>query len=194
MGDFDHRCGLPVARVAAPAAALGTGLRRYDLFLKCVVFRNRCGANAPSLRRRSESIALGFVFPSNAMRSSRSAQSRVPDMGSLFTSSSSAASFRFPDPVRGRVQRQLLQERAGGADDLPGRAVHHPGPGVLENLAAGLFILPFFLFSATSGQLADKYEKSRLIRFTKLLEIGIMVLAAVAFALKSLPLMLSRCS
>ena len=46
-------------------------------------------------------------------------------------------------------------------------------------------------FSATSGQLADKYEKSRLIRFTKLLEIGIMVLAAVAFALKSLPLMLS---
>ena len=64
-------------------------------------------------------------------------------------------------------------------------------PGVLVNLAAGLFILPFFLFSATSGQLADKYEKSRLIRFTKLLEIGIMVLAAVAFALKSLPLMLS---
>lgn len=63
-------------------------------------------------------------------------------------------------------------------------------PGVLVNLAAGLFILPFFLFSATSGQLADKYEKSRLIRFTKLLEIGIMVLAAVAFALKSLPLML----
>ena len=63
-------------------------------------------------------------------------------------------------------------------------------PGVLVNLAAGLFILPFFLFSATSGQLADKYEKSRLIRFTKLLEIGIMVLAAVAFALRSLPLML----
>ena len=62
---------------------------------------------------------------------------------------------------------------------------------MLVNLAAGLFILPFFLFSATSGQLADKYEKSRLIRFTKLLEIGIMVLAAVAFALKSLPLMLS---
>jgi 1-acyl-sn-glycerol-3-phosphate acyltransferase len=63
-------------------------------------------------------------------------------------------------------------------------------PGVLVNLAAGVFILPFFLFSATAGQLADKSEKSRLIRFTKLLEIVIMLLAAVGFALMSLPLML----
>jgi 1-acyl-sn-glycerol-3-phosphate acyltransferase len=51
----------------------------------------------------------------------------------------------------------------------------------LINLAAGLFILPFFLFSATFGQLADKMEKSRLIRLTKLLELGIMVGAAVGF-------------
>ena len=48
------------------------------------------------------------------------------------------------------------------------------------NLAAALFILPFFLFSATCGQIAEKYEKSRLIRSTKLLEIVIMALAAVA--------------
>src|SRR4051812_23536560 len=48
----------------------------------------------------------------------------------------------------------------------------------LANLASGLFILPFFLFSATSGQLADKYEKSRLIRFVKLFEIGIMLVGA----------------
>src|SRR3954447_22771223 len=34
---------------------------------------------------------------------------------------------------------------------------------MLQNLAQALFILPFFLFSATAGQLADKYEKSRLI-------------------------------
>ena len=40
--------------------------------------------------------------------------------------------------------------------------------GVLVNLAAGIFILPFFLFSATAGQLADKYERSRLIRLVKL--------------------------
>lgn len=64
-------------------------------------------------------------------------------------------------------------------------------PGILVNLAAGLFILPFFLFSATAGQLADKFEKSRLIRFTKLLEVVIMLLGSVAFAMMSLPLMLA---
>lgn len=63
-------------------------------------------------------------------------------------------------------------------------------PGILVNLCAGLFILPFFLFSATAGQIADKYEKSRLMRFTKLLEIVIMVLGSAAFALESLALML----
>lgn len=63
-------------------------------------------------------------------------------------------------------------------------------PGVLVNLCAGLFILPFFLFSATSGQIADKYEKSRLMRFTKLLEIVVMALGGIAFAVESLPLML----
>ncbi|MGD8574599.1 MAG: MFS transporter [Gammaproteobacteria bacterium] len=51
----------------------------------------------------------------------------------------------------------------------------------LVNVAAGLFILPFFLFSASAGQLADKYEKSRLIRRIKLAEIAIMVLAALGF-------------
>lgn len=49
------------------------------------------------------------------------------------------------------------------------------------NLAAGLFILPFFLFSATAGVLADNYEKSALIRSIKLAEIVIMALAALAF-------------
>jgi 1-acyl-sn-glycerol-3-phosphate acyltransferase len=53
------------------------------------------------------------------------------------------------------------------------------------NLAAGLFILPFFLFSATAGQVAEKYEKSALIRYVKLLEIGIMLLAVLGFWLQS---------
>ncbi|EGK10965.1 MFS transporter [Psychrobacter sanguinis] len=48
---------------------------------------------------------------------------------------------------------------------------------LLNNLAAMLFILPFFLFSALAGQLADKYEKSRLTWYIKVLEVGIMVLA-----------------
>lgn len=48
----------------------------------------------------------------------------------------------------------------------------------LINLAAGIFILPFFLFSATAGQFADKFDKSTLIRRIKLAEIAIMLLAA----------------
>jgi 1-acyl-sn-glycerol-3-phosphate acyltransferase len=59
-------------------------------------------------------------------------------------------------------------------------------PGVLANLAAGVFILPFFLFSATAGQLADKYDKAWLSRLVKLLEIGIMLLAGIGFAMHSL--------
>ncbi len=51
----------------------------------------------------------------------------------------------------------------------------------LTNLSAGLFILPFFLLSATAGQWIDKTEKSRAIKLIKLLEIMIMMLAAVAF-------------
>lgn len=58
--------------------------------------------------------------------------------------------------------------------------------GVLVNLANGLFILPFFLFSATAGQLADKYEKARIIRVIKLCEIAIMALGAIGFATRNL--------
>ncbi len=49
------------------------------------------------------------------------------------------------------------------------------------NLAPALFIIPFFLFSASAGQLAEKYEKSRIIRYVKLFEIGAMLLAAFGF-------------
>ncbi len=59
-----------------------------------------------------------------------------------------------------------------------------------SNLAAGLFVLPFFLFSANAGQWAEKYEKSRTIRWIKLAEIGLMVLAGVALWQQSLPLLL----
>lgn len=48
------------------------------------------------------------------------------------------------------------------------------------NLAAGLFILPFFLFSPIAGQIADQQEKSRLIRSIKLMEVAIMGIAALA--------------
>ena len=54
-------------------------------------------------------------------------------------------------------------------------------PNLLINIAALLFILPFFLFSATAGQWIDKYEKSKSVRSIKLLEVVIMLIAAVAF-------------
>jgi 1-acyl-sn-glycerol-3-phosphate acyltransferase len=54
-----------------------------------------------------------------------------------------------------------------------------------------LFVLPYLLFSATSGQLADKYEKTTLIRFVKTLEIGIMGLAAWGFYTRSVFVLLA---
>ena len=47
--------------------------------------------------------------------------------------------------------------------------------------AGGILLLPFFLFSALAGQIADKLEKSRLIRFLKVFEIALMLLAATGF-------------
>ncbi len=64
-------------------------------------------------------------------------------------------------------------------------------PPALAGLVIGaLFILPFLLFSATSGQLADKWPKERLIRFTKDLEIAVMLLGAVGFLTTNVPLLL----
>jgi hypothetical protein len=55
-------------------------------------------------------------------------------------------------------------------------------PPAVAGLAIGaLFILPFLLFSATAGQLADKYDKTRVIRIVKNLEIAIMAIAAWGF-------------
>jgi len=59
------------------------------------------------------------------------------------------------------------------------------------NLAAGLFILPFLLFSATSGQLSDKYDKARLAQLVKVLEIAIMLVACAGFVGRSIPLLLA---
>jgi 1-acyl-sn-glycerol-3-phosphate acyltransferase len=60
----------------------------------------------------------------------------------------------------------------------------------LINLAGGVFILPFFLFSATSGQVAARFEKTRIIRAVKLLEIAIMSIGAVGFGLRSVTILL----
>ena len=57
-------------------------------------------------------------------------------------------------------------------------------------IAGGLFILPFFLLSALSGQLADAYDKARIIRAVKTAEIVIMVFGAVALLVHNIPLLL----
>jgi 1-acyl-sn-glycerol-3-phosphate acyltransferase len=61
---------------------------------------------------------------------------------------------------------------------------------LLTNLAAGLFILPFFLFSPIAGQIADKFEKSKLIRWVKGLEVIIMGLAATAIVMGNVWMMM----
>ncbi len=57
--------------------------------------------------------------------------------------------------------------------------------GLLVTLAAGIFILPFFLFSATAGQLADRCDKALLIRRVKLAEVLLMLMASTGFWLQS---------
>ena len=64
-------------------------------------------------------------------------------------------------------------------------------PPALAGLVIGaLFILPFLLFSATAGQLTDKYEKTRIIRFVKNLEIAIMLVAGAGFVAGSAAILL----
>jgi 1-acyl-sn-glycerol-3-phosphate acyltransferase len=60
----------------------------------------------------------------------------------------------------------------------------------LVNATAGIFILPFLLFSATAGQFADKLEKSRIVRGVKVFEIAIMAIASAGFLEKSTAILL----
>lgn len=62
--------------------------------------------------------------------------------------------------------------------------------GLLINLCAGVFILPFFLFSSIAGQMADKHDKAALIRKVKICEMVIMAFATAALLFNSLTLMI----
>ena len=64
-------------------------------------------------------------------------------------------------------------------------SVHWLPPELAGLVIGAMFILPFLLFSATSGQLTDKFEKTRMIRFVKNLEVLIMLVAAFGFTSKS---------
>ncbi|MGG6462138.1 MFS transporter [Solilutibacter silvestris] len=62
--------------------------------------------------------------------------------------------------------------------------------GLYTQLAPAIFILPYFLFSATAGQIAEKMEKAKLIRLAMLLGVAIMLVAALGFVTHHLPLLL----
>ncbi len=64
-------------------------------------------------------------------------------------------------------------------------------PGLLGNLAAGLFVLPYLLFSGIAGQLADRFDKTRLIRVVKAAELAIMAIAGIGFATAQIGLLLA---
>ncbi len=64
-------------------------------------------------------------------------------------------------------------------------------PAMAGLVIGALFILPFLLFSATSGQVTDKYDKTKVIRFVKNLEIAIMLLAAYGFSTANVPVLLA---
>jgi acyl-[acyl-carrier-protein]-phospholipid O-acyltransferase/long-chain-fatty-acid--[acyl-carrier-protein] ligase len=76
-------------------------------------------------------------------------------------------------------------------------ATYHAGriagldPKMIVNAGAGIFVLPFFLFSATAGQLADKYDKAKMIRIVRFIEIPFMLLAILGFALENYYLLLA---
>lgn len=63
--------------------------------------------------------------------------------------------------------------------------------GLLATVSTGLFILPYFLFSAMAGQIADAWDKAKLVRVVKGAEIGIMALALYGFSIQSIPILLA---
>ncbi|MFP5441071.1 MAG: MFS transporter [Gammaproteobacteria bacterium] len=63
--------------------------------------------------------------------------------------------------------------------------------GMINNLAAALFILPFFLFSPLAGQLSEHFSKPKVARAVKIAEVAIMVVAGIGFAYSNVPLLLA---
>jgi len=61
---------------------------------------------------------------------------------------------------------------------------------IFGSIAAGLFILPFFLFSAIAGQITDEIDKARVVRVVKTVEIAIMLVGAVGLLLHNIVLLL----
>src|SRR5690606_22992491 len=87
------------------------------------------------------------------------------------------------------VYRQAIIGLLGAM--LVAGAISAESRALYTQLAPAIFIVPYFLFSATAGQIAERLEKQRLIVITTTMEIAIMSLAAVGFLLQNMPLLLA---
>lgn len=76
----------------------------------------------------------------------------------------------------------LITYRLAAASGMPA--------GMMVTLAAGIFILPFFLLSATAGQVADRYDRALIARWVKLVEVAIFLFACLGFVLSSLAVLM----
>ncbi len=131
------------------------------------------------LPREANPVATASITPPPAPHANQFALMRerrfAPFFWTQFAGAANDNLFKFALTVLVTYQLQL--------DWLP--------PSMAGLVIGALFILPYLLFSATAGQLADKYDKTRLIRFVKTLEIAIMAVAAVGFLLGNVPLLLA---
>ncbi len=91
----------------------------------------------------------------------------------------------------GAFNDNLLKNAVVVLINFQGMRLYGWPPEQMIQLTAALFILPFFLFSATSGQLCEKYDKARIARLVKQMEIAIMTLAAAGFWLSNGAILLS---
>jgi hypothetical protein len=89
----------------------------------------------------------------------------------------------FNDNVYKNVLVILATYQAASYTELP--------PELLTNLAQGLFILPFILFSGLAGQLADRFDKALVLKVVKACEVLIMGVAGIGFATRSIELLLT---
>src|SRR4029077_12508870 len=79
----------------------------------------------------------------------------------------------------------LIAYSASNGIVLPAR------PEILVTICSALLVMPLLLFSSIAGSLADKFEKSRLVRFAKIAEVGIMVCVFYGFATKNIFLLMA---
>jgi MFS family permease len=112
----------------------------------------------------------------------------LPRHSTSFSFCASAASCPFRGAVLRDPERQPLQERNGSAHVSGNACLDSQFGDAGQSSGRGIYSA-FFLFSATAGQLADKYEHSRIIRLVKLFEIGIAIVGAAGLARGDLTLL-----